>query len=590
MEDSTPVRCYCQGPWRTAVQRAVRQRARRWPSASGTGAACVEICDRLRQSSRIWSVSLHGRQEPRAKPTQPTRFTRRCATRDAFSLPRCLNQYQPDLDHWTIQLFTILHISDLHRTPDDPVSNAQLVSSLVSDRERYTIETPRISPPDAIVVSGDVIRGVPLGGAAGDLERQYDDALEFLGELTNRLLDGDRSRVVVVPGNHDVDWNAARSAMDVIEEADWPTKLSTVLRSPQSPYRWVLDEHRLYKIQDPSLYESRFDHFNMFFERFYEDVQLPASSPEQPYMRLFELFDGRIVVAGFNSCFGNDCYAQRGVIPCDTIARADLDIRDTGNPYELRIAVWHHNTDGPPHSDDYMDVDLVRQMIGVGFQLGLHGHQHRFDVVPHEIHLPGPETMALVSAGSLCAGQRELPRGANRQYNVVEIADDLTSAVVHVREVVSSMNFAARRLAQLGGESFVKLAWRPALNAAGVAPDYERLRRSQDILAAEANLKSGHFKEVTSSLGPEASDLDLYGRLLLLQATLALSEPKGTIKYATPPQSIDELTILVRAHVQLRRFEEASKALSQYAATVDLPTPNVASLEQWIRGQEALSA
>lgn len=48
--------------------------------------------------------------------------------------------------------FSILHISDLHRSPQDPISNDELVSALVSDRDSYRHEDPSIATPDAIVV------------------------------------------------------------------------------------------------------------------------------------------------------------------------------------------------------------------------------------------------------------------------------------------------------------------------------------------------------------------------------------------------------------------------------------------------------
>ena len=36
---------------------------------------------------------------------------------------------------------TILHVSDLHRAPDDPISNDELVSSLLRDLERATVRS-----------------------------------------------------------------------------------------------------------------------------------------------------------------------------------------------------------------------------------------------------------------------------------------------------------------------------------------------------------------------------------------------------------------------------------------------------------------
>jgi hypothetical protein len=66
--------------------------------------------------------------------------------------------------------FSILHISDLHRSPHDPISNGELVSALVGDRDRYIDEEPAIPVPEAIVVSGGLIQGVPLNAANSETE------------------------------------------------------------------------------------------------------------------------------------------------------------------------------------------------------------------------------------------------------------------------------------------------------------------------------------------------------------------------------------------------------------------------------------
>jgi hypothetical protein len=61
----------------------------------------------------------------------------------------------------------------------------------------------------------------------------------------------------------------------------------------------------------------------------------------------------------------------------EAVGRSHLRLDDTGSLFDLRMAVWHHSIDGPPHRTDYMDVEIVRGMIGRGFRLGLYGHQHR---------------------------------------------------------------------------------------------------------------------------------------------------------------------------------------------------------------------
>ena len=125
-------------------------------------------------------------------------------------------------------MFTILHISDLHRSPTDPIENSTLLGSLLSDLDRYTIESTSIPAPDAAIVSGDIIQGVNLNfaGYADELTRQYDAAFNFLATLADRMFEGDRSKVVIVPGNHDVCWNTAKSAMHDYVETDPAKKLN----------------------------------------------------------------------------------------------------------------------------------------------------------------------------------------------------------------------------------------------------------------------------------------------------------------------------------------------------------------------------
>src|SRR3990172_5235492 len=102
---------------------------------------------------------------------------------------------------------SVLHISDLHRDPDNPIRNDVLLDSLDNDRRHYTAEeTPAVRSPDLIIVSGDIVDGVRADTPDPEraLSEQYKEALAFLARLTDRFLAGERSRVIVVPGNHDV--------------------------------------------------------------------------------------------------------------------------------------------------------------------------------------------------------------------------------------------------------------------------------------------------------------------------------------------------------------------------------------------------
>jgi hypothetical protein len=164
----------------------------------------------------------------------------------------------------------------------------------LADRDRYRAEVPAVPAPDAIVVSGDIIQGVPLGAAdpRKQLDGQYQVAEEFLGEMARRFLGDDRSRIVIVPGNHDVDWNTALSAMKVVSEPELPEDLPGVLFREFTEYRWNWDDRKLYRIEDFSLYERRMDAYWDFIGRFYAKTK--ANSPTRGSANLVSLHDGAI--------------------------------------------------------------------------------------------------------------------------------------------------------------------------------------------------------------------------------------------------------------------------------------------------------
>ena len=112
-------------------------------------------------------------------------------------------------------MYTLMHISDLHRSKANPISNDELQSSLMADCQRFSTEEPPVPLPNAIVVSGDLVAGLALGSAnyPADLKEQYSEALELLARFADTFVGGDHSKIIIIPGNHDVDWNMSKSAM-----------------------------------------------------------------------------------------------------------------------------------------------------------------------------------------------------------------------------------------------------------------------------------------------------------------------------------------------------------------------------------------
>lgn len=488
-------------------------------------------------------------------------------------------------------MYSILHISDLHRSPNDNISNAELVSALISDRQRYLKEPQRIRRPDAIVISGDIVQGVVLGttDAKDILAKQYGTALEFIVELTERFVDGDRSRVVIVPGNHDIDWAMSKDAMEIVQTTDFPKDLRTELFRPESLYRWDWKTRELFLITNVALYNRRMDAFWDFFEAFYMNIpRLLRVARGQP-SNLYSLWDGRLGIAAFDSCHGNDCFAFHGSIPREVVARAQLDLLDVGG-FGLLMSVWHHNVEGPPHRTDYMDIDIVRGMIGRGFRLGLYGHQHRPDAMPMQIQLADRETMALISAGSLCAGASELPTGAMRGYNIIEINDDLRSARVHFREMSVANLFCAARRSALGGASFMDMTWDPPPDLAGRTVDPATQRLETALSKGESELKLGHPQACKDLLRPIIEELPEFGRLLLLEATRKTDDWALLIELLTPPRTIGELVERTETSIRTRDYLNATGGLAQYGTILGITESHSRELRAKISAAEAMTS
>lgn len=479
-------------------------------------------------------------------------------------------------------MISVLHLSDLHRAADDPISNDELLVALSTDRARYTRASTPIKAPDAIVVSGDIIQGVGLGhpDPTNELNAQYEVAEQFLAMLADEFLGGDRSQLVIAPGNHDVDWNMARSAMTAVPEGE-------VIRPAEamrigSRMRWCWKERRFFLIENLSLYSQRFNSYWDFVERFYAGVSgIPKISRTAPYS-LFSLAGGRVGVAAFNSCHWNDCYAFHGAIDRPAVAAAHRQMRDF--PFQLWMAVWHHSVHGIPYRNDYMDVDQVQDMIGYGFRLGLHGHQHKHQVTPAQVHLPESETMAIVSAGSLCAGPKELPTGYFRQYNIVELNDNLLSARVHVRQMETAHLFSPSHMTSVGGKTFVDITWSPQLEQPIISSP-----KASTILEAERLLHTGRAREAAQMLALEFSAIEDYGRSIYLSAAVKAELWDDLAVKLEKPKNISEFFALIEALDRLRRSNDALQAIKDHAKNLGIPESQQRELIRRINARGGLS-
>ena len=483
-------------------------------------------------------------------------------------------------------MFSILHISDLHRSKEEPIDNDSLLAALLADRARYAGEVPQIPPVGAIVVSGDLIQGTQIGAAnwQQSMKDQYAVAEGFLSALCNRFLDGDRERMVLIPGNHDVCWNTSHQAMERVSDGNYPDNLYRALIEPDSSYRWCWKTRALFRIKDMEIYEQRMNYYWDFVESFYKNVDLPLSIDRTRGFQLFELCDRRIIVVAFDSIAGNDCFCYSGALPRGAVGKCVIALQDSHRSYDLQIAVWHHSIQGPPTHSNYMDASQVHEMIGHGFQLGLHGHQHIAGTQTQLVHLDKDHSMAVVSAGSLCAGNRELPRGVNRQYNLIVIEDDFIHGRVHVREMGEGEQFTGKRNGEFL-KGFAKVSWQIQTDVMGGKIDAQADNIRHATLAAEEAFKNGRPKEAVQALRDVDVSSQSYARDLMIAALYTQGDWQGLTNIIQYPFTAEEGVALVSALIKSKNLDEAQDRLN---ALVDLGPAAHAGLQEWIDNEKQM--
>jgi hypothetical protein len=440
---------------------------------------------------------------------------------------------------------TILHISDLHRDPKHEITNLALLNSLERDRDRYRMENPAIPAPNLIIVSGDVVHGVGPNAAnpVAELDHQYVQAEEFLAALADSFVGGDRERVVIIPGNHDVSFYHTLQSMTVravnfsSEKGKEAARgYARRLSAPNSEIRWSWSECCFYEITNREMYNARLDAFCSFYARFYKNKRTYSlKSDEQS--DIFHYPSHNVTIAGLSSCHENDPLNKRGEIHPDCLAGAARLLRQPAYRDHLLVAVWHHNTSGGPSRSDYMDSDILQVLIDDGFSLGFHGHQHKPQFIEERYQFGGGRKITVVSAGTLCAGPSELPSGEPRAYNLLQFDPESYRATLHQRRMQND-NFgcpiwgAGHFLST--GRSFVEF---------DVQRPIQLDRRASDtaaIGAAEQLLRVGRHREAANLLIPIVPSNPL-ARRFLLECYVSLGDSPGLIAAFYPPASAAEI-------------------------------------------------
>lgn len=481
-------------------------------------------------------------------------------------------------------MFSVLHISDLHRDPSDPVGNDALLVSLMRDAASYAEAVPPIKAPTLCVVTGDLVYGVqPTASHADDkLARQYAEAERFLIGLADEFFGGDRERVILLPGNHDVSYFDVFGSSVPLPTPSMPTdraKLLAEFFAGSSTLRWSWSDLCFYRIDNQRRYERRLEQFAITFDRFYQGTRVYPRSEEEHYS-VFDFPELAFALVALSSCHRNDPWNRTGSFHPTALSSACREALDGSRLGWLLAAAWHHSVTGKPPHADFLDSSFLQNLIDAGVSLGFHGHQHFPDCVDERFRLaPKARKMTLISASTLCGSPMSLKAGVPRSFNVVELDGERMLGRVHQRQMTNDLytvpmwgpgHFVST------GDSFVDfeicrpLATRPPQLDSSLALEHA------NVLAAQ-----GRWQDAMTDL--DAFKYHALSRPLLVRALHEVDDPSPLLEALGSPRTPAEAVAMGAAILQHGTSAQAVDLLPSLAALIgDASVREIAArLREW---------
>ena len=211
-----------------------------------------------------------------------------------------------------------------------------------------------------------------------------------------------------------------------------------------------------------------------------------------------------------------------------------------------------------------MDQHVIHKLVDFGFTVGLHGHQHYPEAAPYEVKLPNLTSMAVVCAGSLAVGDRELPMGEPRQFNIVEIDIEDKSIVIHVRAMSPAGVFFGSHRNEFGGNTYTELTL-PTSITRRQGPTTTQLL-DQAFTAVAIN----QFEEAVELANQLPANLSSVKRQIRIKALEGLGCLEDLIALLDPPENAAEVYQVVSLLLDLHRFDEAEQRLQDASAAIEI--------------------
>ncbi len=457
---------------------------------------------------------------------------------------------------------SVVHISDLHRDAGSRITTSTLLESLRRDRNRYTSDGS-IQKPELVVVSGDIVYGVTTtdDGSDARLKEQYKEAHEFLVRLADAFLAGDRERIIIVPGNHDISLPHVVRSTEVVDlpvSSDARAFLGQQFVQDGTPLRWSWSNLSMRRLTDVDEYNRRLSPYAEFYDNFYEGKRTFSLEPAKQFA-IHDFPELGLVFGSLSSCHENDPFNRTGRIHPECIAGATGRVAEYTRRGRLAIAVWHHSIQGGPKESDYVDADMLQSLMDGGFVLALHGHQHRPQFIEHRFTADRKRNIVVLSAGTLCGGPGSLPSGRMRAYNVLIIDPEARQCTMHVRDMqnadFSLPVWGDAHVAEFSGSSITF----------PLAPSTARQGTLIQVVAeADRLLRVGDAKEAYRLVQPHIGDA--LARRLAVHALAALQDWNKIVTVIDAPTSPEEFIVLCESLYELGRRDDLAKLLESSIA------------------------
>jgi len=326
----------------------------------------------------------------------------------------------------------ILHLSDLHLSQEARSKGVTLARMWQHARRELPSYHYKF---DFVVLSGDLTQSAQPA--------EYAMLEELLGVLVEEhLVENDKRRIVLVPGNHDVNWGASyrepvttsmidaddalkQKLVEYLKNGDGTDVRATL--SSKGP----LGVEEVWRLGDT--YPERFRECQGFLNRFYTDA-----FPCDPNDRCLDLLSTdarqhfsahvfsaqRMVIYGFNSCHRNDASWIGAEICLDAVdaavehAHRLAPCQNDWNEW-TRIVVWHHGLRSERGRPDHLTHSELENLARLSPTLALHGHTHKnaLEDLRQSLRYPFP----ILATGSFAIDPKGKPDTVANQYSVISL-------------------------------------------------------------------------------------------------------------------------------------------------------------------------